>query len=67
MIQVVYEIAVREGGQAEYDFLVERIPNVIVDADRIKIIYGLAASQDKDRLVQLLNMTVRNIAKYLDP
>ena len=54
----VYEVAIREGGQAEFDFLLARLDDVQVEQDVSKIIYGLASSTNVENLNQLLEMTI---------
>jgi aminopeptidase N len=56
--QTIYEVAVREGGEEEFNFLLERLPFVKVDGETLNILRGLGATLDPDLIRGLLDLTL---------
>jgi len=59
--QLVYEVAVRESDDnLEFNFLLDRLPNVPVPQDIPKILYGLGATFNEELIRALLDLTIDN-------
>ena len=56
--QAIYEIAIREGGDEEFDFLKARLEHGPKEQEVINTINGLAASTNLDNLEWYLNQTI---------
>ena len=56
--QPIYDTAIRNGGQTEWDFLFNRFSNCAVDGERRRMIYGLGSSEDQSILEDYLFKTV---------
>ncbi len=56
--ETIYEVAIREGGEEEFNFLLERLPNVKTAGEGLYIITGLGKTEDIGLLKVLLDMTI---------
>ncbi len=56
--QLIYKVAVAEGGENEFYFLLDRLPNAKSSGEVINILYGLAKTQNTTLLTELLDMTI---------
>ncbi len=56
--RIIYEVALREGGDEEFDFLLDRLPEVKTAGEVINIIYGLGKTENVQLLKSLLDMTI---------
>ena len=60
MKQLVYEVAIRNGDEEgeDFDFLLAQLGEVEVAQDVQKIIYGLGATENEDKIKELLALTI---------
>ncbi|TRY78485.1 hypothetical protein TCAL_06176 [Tigriopus californicus] len=56
--QLIYEVAIQNGDQSHFNFLLNQLSQVEVDQDIQKIIYGLGHSLHEGLLKQLLDLTL---------
>lgn len=56
--QAIYEIAIREGGDGEFNFLKNRLENGPKEQETLRTIYGLSSSTSLINLEWLLNQTI---------
>ncbi len=54
----IYRVAIREGGQEEFDFLLSLLTEFTTSQDIQKALYGLSESTDTDNLITLLDLTI---------
>ena len=57
--QTIYQVAIANGDDKEFDFLWDRLVNIENTLDTVKILYGLGSSPDPDNLNLLLNETIQ--------
>lgn len=58
--QLIYEVAIENGDQTHFNFLLSQLSQVEVEQDVQKIIYGLGHSLNKESLNQLLGLTLED-------
>ncbi len=54
----IYKIGVREGGEEEFNFLLDRLGNVANEGETVNLLYGLGSTMDKALVNRLLDMTI---------
>jgi hypothetical protein len=56
--QSIYKAAIREGGNAEFDFLFDQLETEANANNVIKLLYGLGSSRDRTSIFRLLDETI---------
>ncbi|TRY78714.1 hypothetical protein TCAL_06795 [Tigriopus californicus] len=56
--QLVFQVAIQNGGNEEFEFLLNQLENVQLDQDTVKILRGLGASEDEANLKKILDISI---------